>query len=813
MRHCFSIIFLFLVISHQYAYAQATPAQVLLSAFSSQCPAVVTRQVQGSLANVQALGAVIDQFKNENQCFGAAATSSVVNRYSRLYEEFEVYQQSRDSKLTLERKIALFTTLLNDPSLQTADINYLRNEILYAQSDLVGIQAEQRRFGDLSSRYARGGDMAVQSLTDFLGTWSSNNACFVNKRSLAASLLSNTFLATSAFAAPATSLALAAGGLAIQSISRFISDFKFNNLISALDDAQMPLALGCVSQTITDQYCQAYETQQLIDVYRNDGRDRNPRHFEGLDLLSRQLDQLSHWLQEVYAGSPITSQGDLINREKPILQAALLEKIKMYVQTYGKLRIDDYLGLVSISERSDAIAIGIQRLVVIMSSPTLTPVDHFFGGDSNSSSVENPIFTTRERSLLVYQLFDPNITAIPSCSNGDPCTSFVNYTRFTNRSLSIGDWEQALANSLRVINNTLEVVNRERARTISVDGFTILVRANQDFRGETNALQGLLKVEENAIRIRNYLTTSGCESRPHDCDENEEPLVTHRYFPQITNVKITQELTREVIDLIIEGFRPRTIDDQYLPEVCRLNTDIISFTGDSNIEEKSFLITSCVTKLLKLAERGNDVYFTKVRSMVAYEMEARFANGEFEGDIEDVIYATRGDLVQSLLTGLHPDSGLTLSEVYTGLDASMHLSRETLKTFFKFFEKQLDHHLVDEPLDGHQKDILCMRVLPYFFELEPKSKLGKGIYEQCQNVSLNFYPDGANVRWGSFVERVRRRGFLGSRRGTVGVPGGKDEADVYCALRRYQRQNFLYEQRRVLRDKSYIPKIDIEDLL
>lgn len=792
--------------------AQETPAQVLLSAFSSQCPAVVTRQVQGSLANVQAMSAVIDQFKSENQCFGATATSSVVNRYSRLYEEFEVYQQGRDSKITLERKIALFTTLLNDPSLQSADLQYLRNEILYAQSDLVGIQAEQRRFGDLSSRYARGGDMAVQSLTDFLGSWSSNNACFVNKRSLAASLLSNTFLATSAFAAPATSLALAAGGLAIQSVSRFISDFKFNNLISDLDDAQMPLALSCVSQAVTDQYCQAYETQQLIDAYRNDGADRTPRRFEGLDLLSRQLDQLSHWLQEVYAGSPITSQGDLINREKPILQAALLEKIKMYVQTYGKLRVNDYLGLDSLSERSDAIAIGIQRLVVIMSSPTLTPTDVYYG--DNSLTVENPIFTTRERSLLVYQIFDPNISSIPSCQNGDPCTSFVNWTRFAGRTLAVGDWDQALSNALRVINNTLDLVNRERARTISVDGFTILVRANQDFRGETNALQGLLKVEENAIRIKDYLTVTGCEQRPTDCDEEGKAIITHRYYPQITNVEITQALTRQIIDLIIEGFRPRTIDDDYLPEACQLNTDVSAFVNaDSSIEEKSFLITSCVTKLLKLAERGNDVYFTKVRSMVAYEMEARFASGEFEGDVEDVIYATRGDLVQSLLNGLHPDSGLTLSEVYTGLDSAMYLSRETLKSFFDFFEKQLDHHLVDEPLQGHQRDILCMRVLPYFFELEPKSKLGKGIYEQCRSVSLNFYADGASVRWDDFVERIRRRGFMGSRRGTVGVPGGKNEADVFCALRRYQRQNFLYEQRRVQRDKSYEPKIRIEDLL
>lgn len=610
MLRTFLVLAGLILVNIQNIYASQTPAQVLLSAFSSRCPSVVTRQVQGSLVNVQALSAVIQQFKEDDQCFGAPAVSTVADRYGQLYEEFEVYQSTRNSTIELEQKMALYTVLLNRPGLSPAEQNFLENEILYAQADLVGLEAKNGRFQELSSRYARGGDQTLRGLTDFLGTWNSQNSCFSPRRSLTASLLSNSLMATSAFAAPGTSLGLAAGGLIVESVARFLNDFKFNEIISDLDDAQMPLALSCVSEALTDQYCQAQETQELIHTYRDDHTSDDSR-FLGLDLLSRHMDRLGLWLQEVYAGSAITSQGDLVNREKPILQAELLEKVKRYAQTYGTIRSDVFDSIDDSTERSGAVAQGIENLVHIMRQPTLTPSPSS-PFSSDSGEVENPIFATRDEELLPYQLFEPERTQIPDCSPNSnqslPCTSLRDYVR--NRGLVLGgaDWQNALSNALEVINNALEVVNRQRARTISVDGFTVLVRANQDFRGETNALQGLLKIEENAERIMDYLTDIGCKRRPSDCNDEDGALVTHRYFPQIRNVQLTKELTRKVIDLLVEGLSPGALGDEALPRECQSRVNDGNFVQNpSSVEEKSFLVTSCITKLLKLAERGNDV--------------------------------------------------------------------------------------------------------------------------------------------------------------------------------------------------------------
>ncbi len=784
-------VFLFVTKLH----ASATPSELLLNAFSNQCPSVVNRQVQGSLVNVQALGSVVEQFRAESQCFGASSVSPFVGQYNRLYEDYEVYRSTRDDRLALERKMALFTTLLNDPGISAQQIEYLQSEILYAQSDLVNLQSREQRFGELSSRTARGADQTVQAVNQFFGGWSNNNACFVNRRSLVASLLSNTLLSTAAFAAPATALGLATGGLVIESLNRFLNDFRFNKLVGVVDEAQLPLALSCVTEAMTSQFCQAVETQKLIDVYRQDLPNTiNERQFAGLDLLSRHLSRLGIWLQEIYAGSAITSEGDLVNREKPILQAILLEKIKRYVQTYGTIRTNLFETITNPNERSSAIAIGISSLVAIMQTPSLNP-----GNDpyrSGSSEVENPIFISRSTSLLPYQLLDPSITTVPVCgSSGFACESLRAYVAFKGIVLTTQNWQTAVNNALDVVNTTLEIVNQERARTISVDAYTVIVAANLDYRGETNPLQGLLKIIENGERISDYLTKIGCEDRPRDCDENAEPRFTHRYYPQIINARRTVELTEQVIFLIEEAYHPRALDLNAWPLECRSPIEPLIAVQDS-IENKSFLVTSCISKILNLAERGNDVYFTKVRAMVSYEMEARFGRGELDQDVSELISATRGDLVQSLQTALNPSNEGTLAEVYSSLESSKYISRKTLQAFYQLFEKEIEK-LFDNPAAPYlQEDQLCLRLVPYLLAMGPKEKLGRKIYDRCRLVNLQFYQGGPSVRFADVITMNQGRGPLGGQRNEFHTRAGVTEADAYCALRRYQRQNYLLEQQR-----------------
>ncbi|TNF30291.1 MAG: hypothetical protein EP319_05455 [Deltaproteobacteria bacterium] len=791
------------------AMEKAKPASTLIQAFKSQCPSVVTRHVQGSIANIEGLMYTIQALKADSNCSGASELESVLVNYNRIYGEYQVYLQTRDSQVEAENRISRFTQIL-DQGGNTPEIEYfIRNEIFMAQADLISINTDLDRFDNFGNNRAMAAAQLLTGLEGFLGTWQDNPACFEKKSSLVGSLLSNGLLSAAAFTNPGTSLALAAGGVMIQSLNKFIHDFKYNDAIGDLDEIEMPTAIRCISQAFTDQYCDAQDSLNLIDVYRNNyGRDDS--RLKGVELLSKHMDHLGHWLQEVYAGSAITSEGDLVNREKPILQAELLEKVIRYIQTYGTIRSRLFSDISTPRERSEAVAIGISNLVSIMSSPTLTPSSSMgpFGRSSSDDSTENPIFISRDKTLLPYQLYDPNMTDVPLCSQGGgverKCTSLQEYTRVKGITLTLSDWADALQNALKVVQEVLEQVNIERARTVSVDSFSVLVRANSDLRGETNAISALVKISQNADRIADYLTELGCKDDNgnlvlENCyrGDNGElyPEITHPYSPQITNTRKTKELNEVVLKMVKEGFRPRSMPDDTLPEECVTAADdrFSTFNADP-IELKSFKITSCITKVLKLAERGNDVFFRKIRDMVGYELEARFLSGEFEDEVGDMVYATRVDLVNALLETYGQGNGrVSLGEIYTGLETSMNLTRESLKEFMNFFKKGVDKSFERTLARGEKAD-LCFRILPALDEED--QDLMENVWNQCSNVEMNFYAEGPKLVWSDFVGRKTRTTIFRNKKHKYYIKTEKSELDRYCAIKDYNRKNLLIEEYR-----------------
>ena len=315
---------------------------------------------------------------------------------------------------------------------------------------------------------------------------------------------------------PGTGLALASGGVLIHSINNFLNEYKFNSATRDFDEITTPTAIRCLSQAITTNYCESDENLKLIDTYLSD-LENDEENLDGIELLTRHLGQLNTWLREVFAGSAITSEGDLANRERPILQSELLEKVLRYIETYGTIRRQLFNDIQTPREKSEAIAISISNLVEIMQKPTLTPTTGGRNpwGTGNSNDLENPIFISRDKKLLPYQLYDPSLSNIPLCNAAGaerPCSSLLEYTRVKGIALSMNDWNDSLSNALGVVQEVLNQVNIQRARTVSVDAFSVIVRSNRDFNGETNALEALRKIQKNAQRIIEYLTS---------LDENE----------------------------------------------------------------------------------------------------------------------------------------------------------------------------------------------------------------------------------------------------------------------------------------------------
>ena len=758
------------------------PSRLLLSSFANQCPQVVTRNVTATLLNLQSLYSTIEELKKDTNCGGAVAFSAAVSRYTSLYESFETQSSEAHDKVVLEKKIALYTGLLSDPSVQSSQRDYLQTEIVSSQASLVNINSNLSRFQSFSGKEARVADQLVRAADDFLTELQTDqgNACYEKNSAKISSIMSNALLVTAAFASGGTSLALAGGAVIVKSVGKYVGNLKYNKTLGNLQDIEMPTALRCVSQALTDQYCTTHETQELISD-RIDAINTNNTGYEGINLLSYQLSPLSSWLEEVYSGSAITSEGDLANREKSEIQSEFLRKTETYLETFGTIKRKFFLTLDNENNLKTAISQNIECIVGLINYPNLNPCATI----NMEMSMENPIFTTYSRSLISYELFEPGLhNVIPLCGAVE-CTSFTAYVNYYKIPVTINDWDRVIKNASQIVQATKNLVNLERSKMISVDAYSIIVNAKRELKGQPSPMDGLKKIVTNADRISLYLKNLGCK-KDSDCEGQK-----NHYAAEIRNIQKTKQLTSYIISLVNEGMLPRSIPEEVLPPECAQNKAMEKLIESEDIlESKGFQITSCISKILKLQERGTVVYFSKIRYMVSYEMEARLLNNDLGDGIVNVINSTKMDLLQSILNSYATtDSSISLGELQISLESAQNNSKETLNAFFDFFKKNVIESLESTKVTQTEKNDLCFRILPYIYSA--KESFIKDIYPICEKAQFNTYKNGPVIRFVDYVGVAPKSGF---KKAKYTLKNPQDMKKYFCGYRKYNRSNLLIDE-------------------
>ena len=766
------------------------PSRLLLNSFANQCPQVVTRNVTATLSSLQSLYSTVEELKKDTNCGGAVAFSAAVSRYTSLYENFETESAEAHDKVKLEKRIALYTELVSDPAISPAQKSYLQTEIVTSQSNLVNIDSNLTRFGNFSGKEARVADQLVRAADDFLTEMQTTqgNACYQKNTAKISSMMSNALLVTAAFASGGTSLALAGGAVIVKSVGKYVGDLKYNKTMDKLQDIEMPTALRCVSQALTDQFCSTNETQELITDRIDTINDSRGVGYEGINLLSYQLSPLSSWLEEVYSGSAITSEGDLTNREKSEIQSEFLRKTATYLETFGTIKRKFFLTLDNENTIKTAISQNIECLVYLIGSPSLNPC----GTSPVDYGIDNPIFSIYSRSLFPYELFEPGVhRTIPRCGQND-CTSFSAYVNEYKIAVTLNDWDRVLKNANDIVQTTKNLVNLERSKMISVDAYSIIVNAKREQKGVTSPISGLKKVVANADRITKYLTDLGCKESSDCVGQN------NKYSAEIRNIQKTKELTNYIINLVNEGMIPRSIPDDVLPMECAKDKAVVNFVDTEDvIEIKSFQITSCISKILKLQERGTVVYFSKIRNMVSYEMEARLLNNDLGDGVKNVINSTKIDLVQSILNSYSTaDSSISLGELNISLESAQNNSKETLNSFFDFFKKNVVESLESAKVTQTEKNDLCLRILPYVFSA--KESFIKDIYPICKTATFQTYKNGPMIRFSDYVTMVPKSGLKSAK---YIVTNPQEATKYFCGYRKYNRANLLIDEQNKQRHK------------
>ncbi|EQC46538.1 hypothetical protein [Bacteriovorax sp. Seq25_V] len=788
--------FLFSLFISLNIFAAVDPAELLLSSFRSQCPNVVSFSSSATLL-LNNYKSVLLELKEREKCYGSTTSLTSLANFEKSYTQFELYRQAKLEKQTKERLVADYTFYLaqNQINLSAEDIAFLKEEIFSNQAAIVAMDSEIVRFESMGQGFEQGSQAFLNSFNELLSSVDGSNQCLSKTDSLYGTLLGNGLSIASLFTSPASSLYLSMSGSVVKSVSNYINDAKYTSLLNEADSILWPEAIRCVSEAMTKNYCGALQTQNLFNDYVSDENDEDRVIFEGVDLLNYYIKGLDEWLIQVFAGSPITSQGDLTDREKPILQAELLGRIVRYMQGYKTIKDGELDTLNEPNLTSNAVYGSIVGLSYIMKNPsTLNPTTSEGGCYSSDchSDVQNPIFTARTQTDLLFQLYGFN--EIPSECTVDgvqtACPSLKTYLDQKGIKLNRQNWQTAYANAQTIVAATLDQVNVLRARTVSFDPVGLFVLANRNFSNKPNALQGLDAIYDNGQRVISYLKEIACEDEPEFCEDNA-PTWMNSYSLQIEDVQETIKLTEMVIGLVKEASNPRPISSVDLPEKCNKSRDQdIFIVIDSARKEKAFVLSTCITDILELAERGNDIYFSKIRSMVSMELEAKLKRGELSSRVEDVLRATRDDLIERLTTGLSQSSNVSIGQVLTGLDSSKDITRKTMSSLRDVFEKQIIKSVNDKNNSSRVKTELCFRVLPLVDRSKESNKFLHEIYDTCKSEVLTEVKGTNKLVWSDFVKRGKK--FLKAYEYKL----TKSQDEMICALDYFFIENKLSRERK-----------------
>lgn len=770
-----------------HATTEVRASKLILDSYRFQCPKVYTPEVGVSVENLQTMGSILEELKADTACGGSNQLSSILAKYSAVYSDFQSRQTDSLSKTSLEQKISHYTLLLADPSIDPNLKIQLQQELVTAQSSLISINANLQHFSTFSGQEAKVANQLLLSVNHYMTNLEQNPQCMQKKGLKVASLVSGALVTTAAFATGGTALALAAGSVIVQSTAVYLKDKKSNVALDDIESLETPLALRCMSQVLTDQYCQSAETKRLLEERKNSNEEDGPMPstLEGLNLLSYQMSGLSKWLEEIYSGSRINSQGDLINRSKPSEQAHLLKNINDLVQATTAPRMETINNIENASEKSGAIIKLIEIISDIMRA--------------ERSDVENPLLTSLSPSLMPFELFEPGKhSTIPTCEGNDKC-SFRDYVAKTvpGGTLKVNDMLRVIENAFKLIEKSKSQVSLELNKKVSLDAYTVLVNANRDLNGEVNALQALIKIKKNAEKISTNLKSIGCSQSPEDC---ETPL--NPYYPQYTNVLKTKDLVENVIALIRESFQPRSLPEEILPKECRnQSTSIRNFVSvpEDEREVKSFQVISCISKILKIQERGNSVFFTKVRDMVSYDIEARLKNNTLGDAVTSVVSNTRGDLVATILNSYRSnENALSLEEVIIGLETAQNNTLKMMELFADFFERDFKKSLRSNKLASSERNDLCIRSLPFLSE--NNQDLLRVSYDVCKDVKFQFYKNGPKVAFADYVQPTDGKNLFNKSK--MKLKGTRESR--LCSYRSYSQKITAMDEQKAKQAKRNI---------
>jgi hypothetical protein len=306
-----SSIFIFCVLT-LISCKEDNPANVageVINAFSDSCSSS-GKWSQGAQAQTQSLIGIFNKLKEVDACKGLASVlndvSQTATQIHGIYSDpsYLAYRQVEEELQQLTLTLASAT----DPSVQveiSALITAKQVELAKARAQKNIDDTNKNTIG-FQDQYSKANQALGTQFVNLFNHTSELSACLQQSPSSVVSLFSNLSSVAGSFASPVL-------GANMQVLSGMMTTFlgymrasHIDKAIWDLYDSQMPQALTCGLESMTQFYCQAEDASELVmrqaDNFKEVNSKRDNEFWSGIELISKKMPVLNGWLLSVRAG-------------------------------------------------------------------------------------------------------------------------------------------------------------------------------------------------------------------------------------------------------------------------------------------------------------------------------------------------------------------------------------------------------------------------------------------------------------------------------------------------------------------------------
>ena len=234
-----------------------------------------------------------------------------IQRTSLERDIFAVQRQQSDLLILLENE--------NDPTRVTEMEDLYRTNQFYLSLEEGKLEYDQNRADEYYQT-----NVMVNSAYQLFQQAALNQMCLIKSPTLLSSLSSIGSSFAAAMVTGGASLGYAAASNVLGYIFEYIRKSNLNKDIQKLGQSTYVSAYQCVLESISNQWCQAQEASELIDIKMNYAKTEPDVFSKGVRILNRELPVLVDWLNSVRAAtdpqntSISARQINFLNRENKL---------------------------------------------------------------------------------------------------------------------------------------------------------------------------------------------------------------------------------------------------------------------------------------------------------------------------------------------------------------------------------------------------------------------------------------------------------------------------------------------------------------